>query len=113
MRGLLRVVLRVVCDVSPLACVHFTTEEGYNVMLDRTHHGRRTTSRAALWALGATGVGLAAYLGVSAYAARRLAFSKPLAIEQTPADFGLDFRDVSFLGRDDGILLRGWLIPGI
>jgi len=82
-------------------------------MLERKHESRRTARRAAMWALGATGVGLAAYLGVSAYAARKLAFSKPLAIEQTPADFGLDFRDVSFISRDDGILLRGWLIPGI
>jgi len=82
-------------------------------MLERKQQRRRTARRTALWALGATGVGMAAYLGVSAYAARRLAFSKPLAIEQTPADFGLDFRDVSFLSRDDGILLRGWLIPGI
>jgi pimeloyl-ACP methyl ester carboxylesterase len=56
---------------------------------------------------------LAAYLGICAYVARRLAFAKPLAIEQTPADFGLDYRDVSFLSRDDGMLLRGWLIPGI
>ena len=82
-------------------------------MLECTPPRRRTPGRAALWALGATGVGLAAYLIVSAYAARRLAFSKPLAIEQTPADFGLDFRDVSFLSRDDSILLGGWLIPGI
>lgn len=82
-------------------------------MLERKHPRRRTAGRAALWVLGATGVGLATYLGVSAYAARRLAFSKPLAIEKTPADFGLDFRDVSFLSRDDGILLRGWLIPGV
>ncbi len=82
-------------------------------MLERTRKTGRTARRAALLALGATGVGLAAYLGVCAYAARRLAFSKPLAIEQTPADYGLDFRDVSFLSRDDGIALRGWLIPGI
>src|SRR5690348_18189440 len=82
-------------------------------MLERKPPRRRTTGQATLWALGATGVGMAAYLGVCAYAARRLAFSKPLVIEQTPADFGLDFRDVSFLSRDDGLLLRGWLIPGI
>src|SRR5689334_17239865 len=82
-------------------------------MLERKQQRQGTASRAALWALGATGIGLAAYLGVCAYAARRLAFSKPLAIEQTPADFGLDFRDVSFRSRDDGILLRGWLIPGV
>ena len=79
----------------------------------RTRKTRRNTRRAALWTLGATGVGTALYLGVSAYAARRLAFSKPLAIERTPRDFGLDFRDVSFISRDDGILLRGWLIPGV
>ena len=69
--------------------------------------------RATLLALGALVVAPVAYLGISGFVARRLAFSKPLAIEQTPADHGLDYRDVSFLSRDDGMLLRGWLIPGI
>jgi uncharacterized protein len=82
-------------------------------MVARTRRTRRIGRGSALLALGATGIGSAIYLGISAYAARRLAFSKPLAIEQTPADFGLDFRDVSFLSRDDGVLLRGWLIPGV
>src|SRR6478736_2494995 len=69
--------------------------------------------RATLLALGALVVAPVAYLGISGFVARRLAFSKPLAIEQTPADHGLDYRDVSFRSRDDGMLLRGWLIPGI
>ncbi len=31
----------------------------------------------------------------------------------TPASLGLNYRDVSFLSREDHLLLRGWLIPGI
>lgn len=74
---------------------------------------RPRLSWGALWALGAATVAPAAYLGISAIVARKLAFSKPLPIEQTPTDFGLDYRNVAFLSWDDGVQLRGWLIPGI
>ena len=37
----------------------------------------------------------------------------PKPVTTTPASFGLNYRDVSFLSRDDHLLLRGWLIPGI
>lgn len=66
-----------------------------------------------LWALGAIVAVSAVYLGISAVVARKLAFPQPLALEETPADHGLDFRTVAFLSRHDGIVLRGWLIPGI
>jgi uncharacterized protein len=80
----------------------------------RNESVRGTTRHAAArWALVASALGAGAYLGVSAYVARRLAFSEPLPIEATPADHGVDFRDVAFLSRDDGVLLRGWLVPGI
>jgi uncharacterized protein len=69
--------------------------------------------RAALLALGAALVAPFVYLGISALVARRLAFAKPLAIEETPAAAGLAFYDVSFRSRGDDVLLRGWLIPGI
>ncbi|HEX6541297.1 MAG TPA: alpha/beta hydrolase [Ktedonobacterales bacterium] len=74
---------------------------------------QRNALRTALWALGISGAAMGAYLGIAAYAARKLAFSNPLAIEQTPAECGMDFREVSFVSRDEGVLLRGWLIPGI
>lgn len=66
-----------------------------------------------LWALGATIAAPAVYLGISAVVARKLAFPQPLALEESPADHGLDFRNVTFLSRGDGVELRGWLIPGI
>jgi fermentation-respiration switch protein FrsA (DUF1100 family) len=69
--------------------------------------------RQATLALGAALVAPLVYLGISAWVARRLAFSKPLAIEATPATAGLDFAEVTFRSREDGVPLRGWLIPGI
>lgn len=72
----------------------------------------RNSRRATLWALGMA-VAPLAYVGVSAYIARRLAFSKPLPVTETPEDYGLAYRNVAFLSRRDGVLLRGWLIPGV
>jgi uncharacterized protein len=37
----------------------------------------------------------------------------PIPITRTPSSFGLNYRDVTFLSREDHLLLRGWLIPGI
>lgn len=53
------------------------------------------------------------YLGVSTYVAWRLAHPAPTPVEMTPRDLGLDFRDVTFASRGDGVRLRGWLIPGL
>ncbi len=53
------------------------------------------------------------YMGVMAYVANRVEFSPPLPVTQTPASFGLSYRDVTFSSRIDHISLRGWFIPGI
>ena len=37
----------------------------------------------------------------------------PKPITTTPSSFGLNYRNVTFLSREDYLLLRGWLIPGI
>src|SRR5947209_18498562 len=37
----------------------------------------------------------------------------PKPITSTPSSLGLNYRDVTFLSREDHLLLRGWLIPGI
>jgi len=37
----------------------------------------------------------------------------PKPVIGTPSSFGLNYRDVAFLSREDHLLLRGWLIPGI
>lgn len=52
------------------------------------------------------------YAGLLAYVAMRVEYSSPLPITQTPASFGLDYRDVTFYSREDHVLLRGWFIPG-
>jgi fermentation-respiration switch protein FrsA (DUF1100 family) len=48
-----------------------------------------------------------------AYVAHQVEFSPPLPITQTPASFGLSYRDVTFPSRTDHLLLRGWFIPGV
>ncbi len=53
------------------------------------------------------------YMGVMAYVASRVEYSPPLPITQTPASFGLSYRDVTFYSRVDHIRLRGWFIPGV
>jgi uncharacterized protein len=87
------------------------TSRHHQRQTQRTH--RLNPRTLALITLSAAVLPLAAYLGVSAIVARKLAFSKPLPIGRTPASLGLDYRNVAFLSRDDGVVLRGWLIPGI
>ena len=75
--------------------------------------GSLVTVRATLLALGAAALLGGIYLGISAYIAWRLAHPQPMPVEMTPRDLGLDFRDVTFASREDGVRLHGWLIPGI
>jgi fermentation-respiration switch protein FrsA (DUF1100 family) len=53
------------------------------------------------------------YIGISFFVATQLAYAKPKAITETPAAIGLNYRDVSFLSRQDHLLLRGWFMPGV
>ncbi len=53
------------------------------------------------------------YAGLSVYVAMRVEYMPPLPITQTPAAFGLHYRDVTFLSREDHLRLKGWFIPGI
>ncbi|HXZ04457.1 MAG TPA: alpha/beta hydrolase [Ktedonobacteraceae bacterium] len=53
------------------------------------------------------------YVGVSISLAFILACRPPIPITTTPSSLGLSYRDVTFLSRQDHLLLRGWLIPGI
>jgi fermentation-respiration switch protein FrsA (DUF1100 family) len=56
---------------------------------------------------------LTAYSAVSIYAAVVLVYVPPKPITQTPAAFGMQYRDVTFPSRIDHIQLRGWFIPGV
>ena len=53
-----------------------------------------------------------AYLGLSAYIAVTVMELSRMPLEDTPASVGLVYEDVSFPSRIDGLLLKGWYIPG-
>ena len=53
------------------------------------------------------------YIGISFFVATQLAYAQPKAITETPAALGLNYRDVSFLSRQDHLLLQGWFMPGV
>lgn len=53
------------------------------------------------------------YTGIIGFVATRIAYAAPQPVTRTPADFGLDYRDVTFSSRYDHVRLRGWFIPGI
>jgi fermentation-respiration switch protein FrsA (DUF1100 family) len=40
-------------------------------------------------------------------------YRPPKPITRTPSSLGLNYRDITFLSREDHLLLRGWFIPGI
>lgn len=51
------------------------------------------------------------YLGIGLFVATRLTATARQPTEQTPADEGLDFREVGFRSTD-GLALKGWWVPG-
>ena len=53
------------------------------------------------------------YAGVSISLALILSYRPPIPITRTPSTLGLNYRDITFLSREDHLLLRGWFIPGI
>ena len=53
------------------------------------------------------------YMSLSFFIARKVAFARPKTITKTPTDLGLSYRDVSFVSRENQLLLSGWFIPGI
>ncbi len=53
------------------------------------------------------------YLAGSIYLTLILSYRTPLQITRTPATFGLSYRSVTFLSRDDHLPLHAWFIPGI
>jgi fermentation-respiration switch protein FrsA (DUF1100 family) len=54
------------------------------------------------------------YSGASVYFATQLVILNGRAPDaRTPAEFGLDFRSVTFSSREDHLELHGWLIPGV
>jgi fermentation-respiration switch protein FrsA (DUF1100 family) len=52
------------------------------------------------------------YIGLSVYVATQLAYEAPKPITETPAKYQLQYRDVTFQAREDGVQLKGWFVPG-
>src|SRR5438876_11722423 len=53
------------------------------------------------------------YVAISSYIAEQLVYEAPKAIVKTPASQALRFANVTFPSREDQIMLKGWLIPGV
>jgi uncharacterized protein len=53
------------------------------------------------------------YVGISFLVATQVAYAQPKAITSTPANLGVSYRDISFLSRQDHLLIKGWFIPGV
>lgn len=67
--------------------------------------------KLAFWGLLVMAILTAGYLGVGLFAAMRLSAPSRQPQEQTPADVGLGYREVS-LRSADGLRLAAWWIPG-
>jgi hypothetical protein len=66
--------------------------------------------QALRWVLLAFAVLALGYFGIGLFVASRLSTPVRQPTEQTPADEGLDFREVGFESTD-GLGLKGWWVP--
>lgn len=57
------------------------------------------------------GVILVIYIALSVYGAIKAMEIPRLPLADSPSSLSLDYEDVSFTSRDDGILLKGWFLP--
>lgn len=53
-----------------------------------------------------------AYMAVSSYLAHAMSKVASVAVDANPGQYGMYYEDVNFPARDDGLSLRGWLVPG-
>src|SRR5690242_874383 len=73
----------------------------------------RWSRRLVVTQLMLSGVLAFGYTGAALSMATKLVYATPHRAARTPASLGLDYREVAFPARADGITLRGWLIPGV
>src|SRR5215831_4216647 len=78
----------------------------------QTSTSGRLVTRLVAAVLILTGVITFIYVGLSVYVATQLVYEAPKPITETPAKYQLQFRDVSFAAREDGVRLKGWFVPG-
>ncbi len=56
------------------------------------------------------GAALGSYVGISALMARGLTRTQRRMVHDTPGSLGLDYAELRFRSRGDGVILAGWLI---
>jgi dipeptidyl aminopeptidase/acylaminoacyl peptidase len=84
------------------------SEEAMNQQASKS----RRVRRRVLWAsLAVVLLAAGIILGISGYAASSLTRFERVPIGSDPANFGLEYADVSFPSRD-GLTLRGWWLEG-
>jgi fermentation-respiration switch protein FrsA (DUF1100 family) len=77
-----------------------------------TKEGRGFRSFLAI--LLALAIGLTfGYAAILIYVALHVVHSKKVPIDATPASLGLQYKNITFLSREDHLQLSGWFIPGI
>lgn len=53
-----------------------------------------------------------ASVGISVYVGWKLTHPAPLALSDSPEHYGMTFESIEFPSRQEGILLKGWYLPG-
>lgn len=79
----------------------------------RSGRGRMILRRVAISLLIVSGLLTTMYAGIAVAGSMILTHPEIVPISETPAKYGLVFRDVSFESRTDHLALRGWFIPGV
>ncbi len=60
-----------------------------------------------------SGLATISYASISVYIAMKLVYQTPLPLAGNPGQFGLEYADVTFPARSDGVQIKGWVIPGV
>ncbi len=83
------------------------------VVLPRSRHMAPRQRRFIVILLILSAVLMFGYSAISLYTAMIVESQPAVPVTQTPAAFGLHYRDVTFSSRIDHVRLRGWFIPGV
>ncbi len=74
--------------------------------------GSGKTKKLLIWLVaGVLLVGVLAVFGISGYVGWNLTHPARQPVDQNPGQMGLTYRDITFTSREDGLELKGWLIP--
>ena len=95
--------------------ISFVSVKAKNISLNRNTFSMRKGKLRTLLIKSLIFLGIVSFLytGIIGFVATRIAYAAPQPVTRTPADFGLDYRNVTFSSRYDSVQLRGWFIPGV